>query len=388
MSRRQFSAEEQLVLLLARPAVSPEGLAQAVTLLAGQIDWPRVLSLTADNGVDPLVCANLMRLGFPDVPEAVREELKHRYAQGALVNHLIARESVRLLRLLDDAGIRAIPLKGVSLAEWLYENIDLRPSWDIDVLIRPIDVEAAVEALTRDGYRTRHRTRLVARLQRRRGMHVALDRRDGRFEFPVEVHWNVRYGQRQSGEIEDLWNEAHRTELLGARCWAMSPAWIVLFLATHAARHRWYGLKWIIDVHEVCARGSVDWDRVRDKADQFGLAPEMEITLSLCDSLYGLPAPPQFPHRELPSWIDPLAPPPPHHSWHYITSELGLLPGARQRAGLLLERLLTPTTADEEFFPLPESAGGLYFVIRPLRLVVNAGREMGVAAWQRLRGRV
>ena len=66
-----------------------------------------------------MVYTSLARLGFPQVPAAVRETLKERFARAALSNQLLARETVRLLKLIAGIGIDAIPLKGVALGSWL-----------------------------------------------------------------------------------------------------------------------------------------------------------------------------------------------------------------------------------------------------------------------------
>ena len=70
--------------------------------------------------VYPLVYRNLSDLGFSGVPEAVQSGLKSLYLANALRNQLLAEELARVLRLLGDAGIPVIPLKGVPLAQSLF----------------------------------------------------------------------------------------------------------------------------------------------------------------------------------------------------------------------------------------------------------------------------
>lgn len=67
--------------------------------------------------------------------------------------------SVRLLDLgarardiLAAAGIRALPLKGAALGEWLYDSVALRPMLDADLLVLDAWPEA-IQALLEQGYR-------------------------------------------------------------------------------------------------------------------------------------------------------------------------------------------------------------------------------------------
>lgn len=57
-------------------------------------------------------------------------------------------------RRLGDLGISVMPLKGVLLQHWLYEDPSERPLTDVDLLVRPWDLREAVERLEAAGYRT------------------------------------------------------------------------------------------------------------------------------------------------------------------------------------------------------------------------------------------
>ena len=92
--------------------------------------------------------------------------------------------------------------------------------------------------------------------------------------------------------LDDLWAEARPQVFWGVEAWTLSPEWELLYLAVHAARHRWQGLKWLVDIHEVCTRAKFDWDTVTDKAHRFGLERALEVSLSVCRALFGTPSPP------------------------------------------------------------------------------------------------
>ena len=81
-------------------------------------------------------------LGEPTPPE-----LEHDYSQ-VLARHVIsAHEAHRLGRVLRDAGLPWLVFKGPVLAESAYRHPGLRSYSDVDVLVRPQDLGAAVTSL-------------------------------------------------------------------------------------------------------------------------------------------------------------------------------------------------------------------------------------------------
>jgi hypothetical protein len=63
--------------------------------------------------------------------------------------HQSAAVALRTLRsVLDPIGIPYVPVKGVVLARWLYDDVAVRPIQDVDVLVAPHDFARAREALT------------------------------------------------------------------------------------------------------------------------------------------------------------------------------------------------------------------------------------------------
>jgi hypothetical protein len=62
-------------------------------------------------------------------------------------------------RRLAESGIQVMPVKGALLQHWLYDDPSERPMTDVDLLVRPGDLGAAVDLLETAGYtRTRHRS--------------------------------------------------------------------------------------------------------------------------------------------------------------------------------------------------------------------------------------
>ncbi len=84
-------------------------------------------------------------------PEPIRRELREAYHQG-FSNGVVQLElAARAERLLEQAGLRCLPLKGAAVAERLYESVAERPMADVD-LIALDDFAASVETLRKAGF--------------------------------------------------------------------------------------------------------------------------------------------------------------------------------------------------------------------------------------------
>lgn len=160
-----------------------------------------------------------------------------------------------LLGQIDDvlvrARLRAVVLKGAGLAERLYPRPWLRPTSDVDLLVREADLEAARDALSAVGY-VWEDTAVEARY-RRQHHHIHL-RRSG--SLPLELHFHAYRGFGRVMASEPLLARSvafrGRHPESGVRQWqalrALSPPDEFVYLAVHAAAHRFVRLGWLYDL--------------------------------------------------------------------------------------------------------------------------------------------
>ncbi|MBI3326027.1 MAG: nucleotidyltransferase family protein [Nitrospinae bacterium] len=354
-------------------------------LLAQGPCWPATLRQARVQGVFPLLYGHLQQLGFPGMPAEVRTELQAIYHMNAVRNTLLAHELTRVLRFLSDARVPVIPLKGVALAASLYGDITLRVCADLDILVpRPLVAQTS-RLLLASGYRMVCTGRFFEDLLLRSGIEYTLVREGPRFPYYLELHWGVLWGgAREAAVIEDLWAEACATACFGVPAYSLSPEWELLFLAAHAARHRWQGLKWLVDIHEVCSTRQIDWEQVLEKAQRFGWGQLLHVTLSACQTLLGTPIPAPCAVGALPPWLKlSLHSPAPLPWWHAFFA-LRLLQRRSDRLRYTLRVILVPTLAERHLLRLPGSLSVLYYPLRPLRLGCKWGWWLVRAGWQRL----
>lgn len=116
-------------------------------------DWDEIIQESDRHRVIPLLYHHLRLLGMDALlPASVEEELQEIYLQSSWWNMQRYHELSKIIRLLKHDGIPVILLKGIALAELVYESIALRPMTDIDLLVKAEDIWKIDKALSRLGY--------------------------------------------------------------------------------------------------------------------------------------------------------------------------------------------------------------------------------------------
>jgi len=375
------NSTERLLLLLARGTLESEVWHRARDLVGQDVGWPRLCQLSEAHGVAPLVARNLARLGAAGVPDETRAVLEAARRVNAARNLLAARILGRVLASLEQAEVPVIPLKGVALSESLYGDATLRVSSDVDILVRRRDMARAFAVLVGLGYDgvdmepevgARNFDLLLAS-----NIEYAFAPPESP-RCPVELHWDIAWRwPRDASAIADLWGEARPRLFRGVEARALSPEWEILYLAVHAARHRWQALKWLVDVHEICVRGEVNWAEVWGKARRFGLVDVLRITLAACLALLETPIPAHIAVGGLPRWLS-LFPSAPGSLgiWREAVYPARLFARPSEKLSYLARVLLLPTLAERRLVRLPAALRMLYYPLRPLRLGGKWGLDL------------
>lgn len=366
-----LSPEDQTILLLARGDLTPQIQERALALLATPLRWELVLERVRVHQVYPLFFRNFDRLGFLGMPGHVRADLEALCRVNAFHNTLLVEELAHVLTLLDKAGIPAIPLKGVALAESLYGDVSLRLCTDIDVLVPPRMVAQAFLVLLASGYRAEFTERFFVDCWRHRNTEASLTREEQGFCYILDLHWGVLHGIALDGGVsEDVWGETRHKAFFDVPAYTLSPEWNLLFLAAHAGHHRWQGLKWLVDIHEVCIQGSIGWEKLGAKARRLGWQDVLRLSLSVCHTLFSTPIPQDFSCHRVPPQLAlfPAKPSLRRWRWECAFFPLSLLkrPSDKLRYGVRL--LLLPTLAEYRMLRLPSALNFLYYPLRILRL--------------------
>jgi hypothetical protein len=254
--------------------------------------WEATLALAKRHGVLPLLARSLLRSGGePGVPGSVRVRLEQGWRASGVRNALLLAHLGEVLRRFDDASVPVIVLKGADLAERVYEDVSLRPMSDVDLLVRPDRIGAAVGVLDALGFapedaRGPHPSRQVAPIAE--NLHVApMTRRGG---IRVEIHYAIATAA-EAGSIdhEGIWSRAAQALIGGVPAPVMTPEDLLLHLCIHVAVHHGFEarLVQVCDIPAVVDRWSdrIDWAVLWSRARAWGVERSVDATFSLAERL-------------------------------------------------------------------------------------------------------
>ena len=275
-----------LVSLLARR----EGVAQRLAA----VDWEGLVALAAQQDVAPVLYGRLCQFG--PVPPVPGEQLRDACRASAARNLLLFSELGKVLRAAQAARVPVIPLKGACLAEAVYGDITLRPMADLDLLVKPSDLPAAIEVLRTLGYESDQRFDPVA--QQARFQDMPPMRHPG--GAMVELHWTLVTplcrARIDEHELEGIWGRSAPAIIAGVSSRALAPEDLLLHLCMHASVHHRFadvGLKSFVDIAEVARHydGRLDWRELAGRANAWRVANGVRMALMLAQEWTDLRVP-------------------------------------------------------------------------------------------------
>jgi hypothetical protein len=188
--------ELELAFLLARTREGREAATPRIRQLAATVDYDTLAGELVRRRLLPLLGARLAELAPQDVPEQFRQAVTHALGQGRARGLVLQLQVEETVRALEQEGITALPLKGPALAEAAHNDIGLRVSGDIDLLVGARDLHRAVAVLRGRGFQAPHDAVDADGLP---DLHFALPHPT---LAPVELHWRIHwYDHRFSADL-------------------------------------------------------------------------------------------------------------------------------------------------------------------------------------------
>lgn len=385
-----LSPDVELFLSCARTHVDSETATRIRATVMRDIDWPHLIAAVGSHGTMPLFYSCLKATCLEGLPSGVLDGLRGAFDANARHSRLLTEELVRLAKLFELHGIRAIPFKGPVLAASVYGNCALRQFVDLDFLVDKAVVLGARDLLISSGYRPRRRRNDAQEAAFLRAeSEYPFVRRDGRVS--LDLHWRVtprRFFSRFS--FERLWNRAAPVSLNGTIVRNLAPEDLIMILSVHGAKHMWQRLQWICDVAELLrAHPQIDWAGLMGRAGELGCKRMVCLGLLLASDLLDAPVPTGIAQRlYATSEVAALATKVSKGLFAQFCGWSGALErfrfhlAARERVRdkarcivFFIHSAITPTYGDWELFPLPSCLFFVYYILRPFRVLAKYGRR-------------
>lgn len=277
--------EERLLLWVAGnyPAETVAGVCTAT------FDWDGFMKLSRVHQLIPRAYQKLKTLS-PSVPAAVLERLRRVYLGTTSLNLRIAHRSNQVINRFNQAGVPVIPLKGIHFAELIQGDIGLRPTTDIDLLVKEEDLERVTELLRECGYRSLEKGHSEDFGQH--GRHRPYVREGAGVGYFLEVHWNFYLAEPRKLDMKPVWQRAIRRRFNGCEIYTLAPADLVFYLAIQQRLHGYCSLKLYADLTDIIVRfPDVDWHHIIKQAEAAGQRVGLYFALRFAALLLRAPVP-------------------------------------------------------------------------------------------------
>lgn len=210
------------------------------------------------------------------------------YRNGLLLGHL---HTLSDLKTVDEAlrrrGIPYLVVKGPVLSSVVHERPDLRAYGDLDLVVRPEDLPAAVEALAAGGASLLDRNWELLRNERRGQVHLV-----SATGGMIDLHWALINDRRVRHAftvppIADLLARARRVQLGHVEVLTLEPIDTVLHLAVHSMLSGGDRLIWFKDIQQAALRSDIGWQDLVDRSAAWGATLTVGTALLTVQRLFG-----------------------------------------------------------------------------------------------------
>lgn len=282
--------EQRALCLGARTTLTPDARDRLAGLVRGGLDWERLWALGHLHEVVPLLAETLPAAVGDAVPADWLARARKRRHVTLSTNARLGEALLSLLGGMDMAGVRAMPVKGLVIAEGLYGSLAARPCADLDVLVRPADLPAARDVLRGLGFAQRAVPGYKALVHQFHD--PAWGRGTGHEHVRVELHWALWADSVRRLGTDGLWERSIAGSLMDVPIRTMSPEDTLLHLSIHRTRSA-LRLRWVVDVAELVGRhgSGLDWPTYLERAGVAGARTSSWVVLTLARDLFDAPVP-------------------------------------------------------------------------------------------------
>lgn len=228
---------------------------------------------------------------FEQLPLPVKEACKRAYLRNAAHSVRLVEALHHVCTALTQAGIEAVPFKGVVLSQMLYGAGDFRQSVDIDLMIRRVDVMRALPVLHKCGYQGFIGEAETAKVVRRA---FSFEMRNPHNGVLLDVQWDIANGYCKSAFAEsELFQRTTPIKLAPYVFPTFNPVVTLYLLCVHGAKNSWCELKTLLDLAMMLKKGDpAVLAEVVSLMHNQGTLTMLQVGALLVSNLLGMDVPP------------------------------------------------------------------------------------------------
>jgi len=251
-------------------------------VLQDNLNWPYILQESVKQGITCLVYNNLLPVK-DRIPESVWRELEGIYYSNTYRNIRISQDVSAILSAFNRENLKVIPLKGIFLAEKAYNNIALRGTTDIDLLVKKEDLPKIDKLLETLGYRTPIHKELLPLAIKKSYLNSMDYFKTAGLTPSLHIHWHITnaplptYMYSKNIKMNKFWECARPSKICDTETLQLSPHHLIMYLSEHALKHSFDRLILLADIDAVIKRYSeqIDWEALIKEAVEFGMSKQL-----------------------------------------------------------------------------------------------------------------
>ncbi len=271
-------AAQRLLLLTARPFLTPIHVDALREIVRGEVVWTQVVNGAIRNLILHLVRRNLKAHAGDLLPPGLDQWLNYQSRQAVLRQLEIVKIQQHIASdLLLPRRIAHAFVKGATLSAEYYGDPYLRQYRDIDILLDPDAIYSVGSELLREGYQvsnTAWRGMKVQDLSALAKYSAALELRS-----PTGIYVELHQRLDNSGCVftMDVLSQA-RTDCQsrGFQGSVLRFVYHYVYLVFHHSRHRWSSLHWTADLAAMRRRAQDHANEIIQLAEQCGLLATLQ----------------------------------------------------------------------------------------------------------------
>lgn len=256
-------------------------------------DWDELQRLSRFHRVAPLIGRMLQASGSLGAPPEVVDWFRRESREAATRNLFLTAELLRIDEALVRRGITCVPNKGPVLAQELYGDVSLRVFGDLDLVLEPASVPAALEALFNLGYAVGScraeppSTELLLKFAATLRGEIPLIHPQSRVQ--VDLHWNILGRKRLKGYSLARSISPRRLPLADRSLLRFKTQDLFIFLSLHGFKHAWARFNWLVDLAMLLrSEGkNLDWPGIASRLDDQAAVATL-TGVFLCHDLLGV----------------------------------------------------------------------------------------------------
>lgn len=232
------------------------------------------------------------------LPPKVVSTFASSYHQVLMRNIRIYEVFKEVLKHLNESSIDCIPLKGIYLAETVYQDLGLRHLSDIDLLVHERDAESVRLLMQANGWEVKH-------AELRSEFEQAQFTPAHPFSFLkagviIELHirlFNLNQGLKISENT--LWNHTHEEPFCDGKIRQLSSEMLLVYLCMHLHKHllgRECKMVSFCDIRELFTirKDQFDWAICEQLCNEFECRHEVAEVLYICQTYWAVDIPSHF----------------------------------------------------------------------------------------------